>query len=270
MITNERERRRWNDDLWTGGWPKREPLTGAATPALLEAARLAPGERVLDVGCGGARTSLRVARLVGPEGFVVGADISVALVALAERRAEQAGVTNVDFVLADVQVDPIPGSPFDVALSQFGVMFFEHPVTAFAAIAAHLWPEGRLAFASWAAVERNPWHFGQAMAHLVPPPPPPAPGASVTGPFALADPAVVRAILDQAGLVEVEVTEHQMVVEAPADAVVDEAQLRFNGVAPEAMGEALALARQHLSAFGDPEGTLSLPIAFHVVTARPA
>ena len=89
--TNEAERRRWNDARWTAVWPKRERLTDAVTAYVLDAAALQPGERVLDVGSGGGKTSIAAARAVGPTGAVVGADISTPLRALAERRAVESG-----------------------------------------------------------------------------------------------------------------------------------------------------------------------------------
>ena len=90
-------------------------------------------------------------------------------------------------------------APFDAAVSQFGVMFFDEPVTAFANIRRHVAPSGRLAFACWQPVERNPWFIGPALAGLAPPPPPPAPGKSPTGPFSLSDPERVDEILSGAG-----------------------------------------------------------------------
>ena len=72
----------------------------------------------------------------------------------------------------------VPGGPFDAAISQFGVMFFEEPVVGFANIRAHLVPGGRLVFACWQSSERNPWTFFPAVAEFVPPPPEPAPGKS--------------------------------------------------------------------------------------------
>ena len=67
---------------------------------------------------------------------MIGVDISDALVRLARTRADEAGAGNVVFVVADAQTDELPGGPFDVATSKFGVMFFADPVGAFTNIRA--------------------------------------------------------------------------------------------------------------------------------------
>src|SRR6202451_2796822 len=123
MAPNETERRRWNDPYWSGVWPRREQLTGAVTPVLFEQLQLKPGERVLDIGSGAGITSITASGLVGTTGEVVGADISAPLVAFSTARAAKEKAVNVHFLVADVQEEQIPGAPFDVALSQFGVMF---------------------------------------------------------------------------------------------------------------------------------------------------
>ena len=90
--TNEAERRRWNDERWAAVWPKRERLTDAVTPFVLDAAALGPGQHVLDIGCGGGKTTLAAAQVVGGNGAVVGADVSAPLLALATQRAKKADV----------------------------------------------------------------------------------------------------------------------------------------------------------------------------------
>jgi SAM-dependent methyltransferase len=267
MTTNEIERGRWNDEQWVAVWPKRERMTDAVTAFVLDAAAPAPGERVLDVGCGGGNTSLAAARAVGTEGAVVGADISTPLTALAQRRAAEAAVANVAFYTVDMQVDHVPGGPFDVAISQFGVMFFEEPQTAFANIRAHLRAGGRLAFACWQPVERNAWFFGRAIADLVPPPPPPAPGKSPTGPFSLADPEQTTALLRAAGFAEIRSTAHELAVDVPRDAVVDVAQLGFLGVSDENLAAAETAVNDYMEQFAVGGGQLRLPLSFEVFEA---
>jgi SAM-dependent methyltransferase len=264
---NEVERERWNDERWTALWPKRERLTDAVSPFVLGAAALRPGERVLDVGCGGGKTSLAAARSVGAQGVVVGADFSKPLSGLASQRASEAGAGNVTFHVVDMQTDTVDGEAFDVALSQFGVMFFDEPVTAFGNIRAHLKPGGRLAFACWQALERNPWFFASAIADLLPAPPTPGPGKSPTGPFALADQERTAGILSSAGFRDVRCTTHELAVEVPQDSVVDEAQLAFMGVAADKRASAQAAVEEYMRQFALSPTLSRFPLAFQVFEA---
>jgi SAM-dependent methyltransferase len=266
---NEGERRRWNDERWAAAWPRRERLTDEVTPYLLDALALQPGESVLDVGCGGGKTTLVAARLVGTEGAVVGADLSRPILALAEQRAGLDGAANVSFVVADVQVDHIGPGHFDVAMSQFGVMFFDDPVAAFANIAGHLRPGGRIGFACWQPMAANPWFSGAALAPFAPPPAT-VPGRSATGPFAFGDAAHVVGILGAGGFTGIARSAYQVVTDAPEDAVFDEAQLSFMGVSEAALGDARQAVERHLSQFRQPGGLCRFPLAFQVFTARRA
>ena len=63
--------------------------------ALLQRAAPAPGERVLDVGCGAGWTTRRIAEAVGPDGLALGLDISEPLLAEAARRGEDLGAPDV-------------------------------------------------------------------------------------------------------------------------------------------------------------------------------
>jgi SAM-dependent methyltransferase len=267
MEANQAERERWNDSFWAEHWPKREQFTTLITPDLLETMQLKPGERVLDIGCGGGLTTIAAARQVGSEGAVVGADISAPLAALASRRAEEAGVKNVAFKVVDAQTDRIEGGPFDAAMSQFGVMFFDEPVTAFRNVRAHLAPTGRLGFACWQPIEKNPWFYAAALKGIVPPPPPPEPGKSPTGPFVLGDEDYVRGILENAGFAKVSVVRHGREIEAPMDALFDDAQLTFMGVPAERMAEARNAVNTYLAQFRLPSGLYRFPLAFQIVSA---
>jgi len=267
MEANETERRRWNDDRWVAVWPKREALTDTITPYLLDALALQSGERVLDVGCGGGKATIAAAQAVGPTGNAIGADISKPLTELAARRAAEAHVNNVTFRVADVQLEPIAEGPFDVIMSQFGVMFFDESVKAFTNIHAHLSPGGRMAFACWQTIGRNPWNVATALAGIVPAPAPPAPGKNPTGPFALGDPDHTRGILEAAGFANIGHAAHDLVADVPQDAVVDEAQLTFNGVTEDRMAAARAAIEAHHAQFHTAPGMARFPLAFQIFRA---
>jgi SAM-dependent methyltransferase len=267
---NAAERRRWNHDYWTSIWPKREPLTDSVTDVLLEHARVAPGMHVLEVGSGGGKTAIAASRIVRPDGDVVGADISMRLTELASERAQDAGATNVRFVVADAQRDTLDDRPFDTAISQFGVMFFDEPVTAFTNIARHVARGGRLTFACWQPFDVNPWHPGAATADFLPPVPPPAPGKSATGPFALADAGATTAMLEAAGWSNVVCTPYDMHVQVARDAFVDDGQLAFMGIPESQLPDALAALDAHTRQFDIGNGRYELPIAFQIFSAARA
>ena len=266
--TNQAERKRWNDPIWSEFWPKRERFTESVTPLLLRALGLKPGERVLDIGCGGGPATIAAAAAVGSAGGAVGADISLPLIELARSRAAAAGIKNVSFQIKDVQQDRIDEGPFDVAMSQFGVMFFDEPKTAFANIRMHLAPAGRLGFACWQSTAKNPWFIGPALKEFVPPPPEPAPGKSPTGPFVFADTDYVRGILDGAGFAEISVALHEYAIEAPDNAIIDDAQLVFLGVPAEKMPQARAAVDRHMTRFRRASGLCRYPLAVQIFTAR--
>ena len=265
--TNAGEQRRWNDERWTAVWPKRERLTGEVTQYLLAAAALRPGERVLDIGAGGGVSALPAARAVAPDGEVVGVDISTVLTRLAEKRATEQGVENAHFRLGDMQLATVAGTPFDVALSQFGVMFFDEPVVAFANIRRHLRPGGRLAFACWQPADRNPWFVGPAVADLLPPPAPLLPGKVPTGPFALGDPDVTAGILDAAGFTGIHRQAYELEVDAPSDSVVDDDQLTVMGIPDDRLPEARERVAAQLRRFEQAPGRSRFPLAFQVFAA---
>lgn len=264
--SNEAERRRWNDSTWAAAWPKRERLTTAVTEVLLDHTGLQPGDAVLDIGTGGGVAALAAARMVG-DGRVVGVDISAPLIELAGRRAETQGVANVSFAVADIQQEPVPGAPFDAAISQFGVMFFDEPVTAFSNIRRQLVGGGRLGFACWQAPDLNAWFPGRALAGIVPPPPPPEPGKSPTHPFSLADLHHTTGILEASGWRGVSATQHELVVGVDRDAIVDDESLRFFGVPADAMRAAWEAVEHQLAPITRADGQIDAPLAFHIFTA---
>lgn len=239
------------------------------TDVLLDHLALDPGDRVLDIGSGGGPLSLAMAARVGPTGSVTGVDFSTALVDLARSRAMQADIHHLRFVVADAQEDRLPGAPFTVAASQFGVMFFDHPRRAFTNIARHVEARGRLCFACWGALEDNPWCVTPTIAAFLPPPPVPPPGAAPTGAFAFGDPHFVEDLLSGAGWVDIEHTAYERRSTVRRAALVDEANaLSAVPVHERALAER-ALA-EHLVRFERGGDRFEVPLLFQVFSARRA
>lgn len=261
--TNATERRRWNDPYWAGVWPKREQLTGAVTELLLDSAELATGQRVLDIGSGAGITTLEAARRVGPTGSVVGADVSVPLCNFASRRAEQANASGVKFVVADMQMDSVDGPPFDAAISQFGVMFFEAPTTAFANIRHHLLPGSRFSFACWQPLALNRWHLNHAVGDFLMPPRSDGP---LPGPFGLSDPVYAMQVLHGAGWNAIERQALEVNVTVRRDAIVDDDQLTFIGISPPQLEAAEQAVNRHLAEFRRADGNFDLTLAIQLFT----
>lgn len=264
---NESEWRRWNHPDWVAAWPRREVLTDAVSPFLIRAAHVRPGQRVCDVGSGGGTLSITLADAAAPGGGVVGLDLSGPLVALARLRADEHGCHNVRFVEMDVQTSEDEPGPFDVAVSQFGVMFFDEPTAALAAIHERLAPGGRFVFACWQGVERNPWHVSIVLRGLLPAPRTPPPGKSPVGPFAFGDEEYVCEILEAAGFGDVGTTAHEIAVRGPATAVVDPSLFPFMGVPAGRVDEAKALVARHLERFVVGPDEYEYPLAFTIYDA---
>ncbi len=239
----------------------------AASPYLLEAAGAGRGQSVCDVGCGGGSLTISVARAIAPEGTVVGLDISQGLLDLARIRVSEAGVDNARFVEVDVQTGTEERGPFDLVVSQFGVMFFDEPTKALAAIRGRLAATGRFVFACWQGVEKNPWHVATALRPLLPSPPTPPPGKSPTGPFAFGDAEYVGELLEAAGFRDVSSTAHEITVHGSASAVSDPALLPVMGVPAERADEAMALVAAHLARFSRGPDEYEYPLAFRVFQA---
>jgi SAM-dependent methyltransferase len=175
------------------------PLGAAAIDRLAPA----PGERILDLGCGCGTTTLALAARVGPTGTVTGVDVSRPMLARAEERARARDVRNVGFVAADAATHAFVPASADAMFSRFGVMFFADPASAFGNVRRALVPNGRLGFLCWQSLGANEWVRAplEAAAPLVPLPPPPPPGTP--GPFQLADRDRIQSILDEAGWTDV-------------------------------------------------------------------
>src|ERR1700732_1931937 len=113
---------------------------------LLTRSAVAPGEKVLEVGCGTGAATVPVAEAVGDTGEVVGIDISEPMLAGARERIANSGLRNITLLRADAQVHAFEPNRFDLIASRFGVMFFADPAAAFRNLLGAARPGGGLVF----------------------------------------------------------------------------------------------------------------------------
>jgi SAM-dependent methyltransferase len=185
------------------------------------AARIGPGDRVLDVGCGTGQSTRDAAR-AARSGSALGVDLSAPALEHARRLSDQEGLRNVSYQQADAQVHPFPAEHFDIGISRFGVMFFADPVAAFGNIGRALRPGARLVLLVWQDRGRNEWTsaIGQSLTAGTGGPASPAPRASGPDPFSLGDPPTAESILAASGFDEVAFTDVQEPVYYGADRAI--------------------------------------------------
>jgi arsenite methyltransferase len=122
-----------------------ESFAGVANPFSL--GRLAPGEEVLDIGCGAGTDTLVAAQMVAPTGQVTGIDMTPEMLSRARAAVAEMGAQNVDFVEGDVEKLPFAADSFDVAISNGVIDLIPDKDAVFSEIFRVLRPGGRLQIA---------------------------------------------------------------------------------------------------------------------------
>jgi SAM-dependent methyltransferase len=198
----------WEDAA--AGWRRRQQeisAFGAPVSAwLIEAVSPQPGERVLELAAGMGETGMLAAELVAPHGGVVVSDQAEAMLEGARARAQELGLSNVEFQVLNAEWIDLPLASVDAVLCRWGYMLMADPLAALSETRRVLRPGGRVALAVWDSLEHNPWAREPAM-ELIARGLAPAPDASAEpppGPFTLADRGRVAELLEQAGFLEVE------------------------------------------------------------------
>jgi SAM-dependent methyltransferase len=140
--------RAWAEDL---GYPDElanvpesavESFAGVANPWVM--GRLAPGERVLDLGSGAGTDSLIAAQMVGDQGSVTGIDMTTEMLEKARAGAAEMGATNVEFVEGEAERLPFPDASFDVVISNGVIDLIPDKDAVFSELLRVLEPGGRI------------------------------------------------------------------------------------------------------------------------------
>lgn len=161
-------------------------------------ARVAPGQRMLDVACGTGVLACAAAEGVGPTGAVTGLDPNDEMLAVARAKSAR-----IEWQHGHAESLPFADASFDRVASQFGLMFFGDKAAGLREMMRVLRPGGRLAVAVCDALDHSPGYavLAELLQRLF--------GATVAdafrAPFALGERSRLRSLCEQAGIRNAEV-----------------------------------------------------------------
>jgi SAM-dependent methyltransferase len=176
------------------------------TEKLLALSEPKPGELVLELACGPGGAGLAAAERAAPGGEVALTDVAEEMTAIASARAKARGIENVTTRVRDLERIDGPDSSYDVALCREGLMLVPDPARAVREIRRVPRPGGRAALAVWGPRERNP-RLGVMFDAISDQLGCPVPPAGIPGPFSLQDADKLAALLADARLSDVAVSD---------------------------------------------------------------
>ena len=127
IVYKETTKQQWEEaaEAWHRWGPTLEEWLGEATAAMLDAAGVGPGSRVLDVAGGAGGQAIAAARRTGPSGSVVITDLSPTILQYADRAAAEAGLRHVTVTEADgEELGSHWSKEFDAVISRLGLIYF--------------------------------------------------------------------------------------------------------------------------------------------------
>jgi SAM-dependent methyltransferase len=259
---------------WGRNAPRQIDAVMPVTTWMLDAARLQPGHRVLDLAAGPGDLGYLAHELIQPGGELITSDFSPEMLTVAQEQAALRGLDDVRFKQIDAESIDLEAASQDAVLCRWGLMFVADPNAALRECRRVLRPGGRLALAAWTSPEENPWSAlagAEAAARgLLPRPEPGAPGQ-----FAWGRPGLIRELLEEAGFVdEIEVEPIEWAFEDQDfegwwERTMDMSRIgRAVGAAPAAEQQAFREAMQaKLAPYEGDDGLLHLPARSWVAAA---
>lgn len=135
------------DKSWLLNIPENSINSFAGTGNPFSLGKIKPGERVVDIGCGAGIDSLIAARMVAPDGQVVGVDMTSSMLERARQAAKEAGIDNVDFRQGYGEDLPVDDGWADVIISNGVLNLMPDKSAALKEMARVLKTTGRLQIA---------------------------------------------------------------------------------------------------------------------------
>jgi ubiquinone/menaquinone biosynthesis C-methylase UbiE len=182
---------------------------------LIRSAGISSGQTVLDVATGTGQPALTISKVVGPNGKVIGVDLSPEMLEVAKEEAASQGLTNVlDFqVVKDESLSMFSDNTFESVVCRNGLMFMPDPVKALKAFLRVLKPGGKASVTVWGSPDKSPV-MGVLMNTLskhVPDMKQPAPGTP-GGPFSIPSVDMLRDYFLKAGFSDFNAEKNEVTV----------------------------------------------------------
>ena len=174
-----------------------------------------PGHTILELAAGPGDTGLLAAELVQPGGRVILTDVAPKMVEVAERRAAELGVRNVEARVMEAEWLDLPTASVDGVLCRFGYMLLADPAASLRETRRVLRRGGRVALAAWTSGDENPWLVSITRTmiehgHAEPPPP------GQPGPCSFAEPGTIERLLEEAGFDDILVEPFEFTYDFPS------------------------------------------------------
>lgn len=229
-------------------------------PLVIQAAKINPGDKVVDIACGTGALTIAVAARVGLEGKTVGVDINEGMLNIARSKS-----STIEWTSSPAEKLPFSNDSFNCVVSQFGLMYFEDQKAAIDEMIRVLKPGGSMAVAVWNSLDNNPglaaeeylWQkvFGEEVDET---------------PYRLGDKKILHNLFDNSSVSDIQLQTHDGMArfESIESWILTGAKgwTEDDALTDDELKLLLSTAEKELSDFKTQKGTVIFPTSAHIVT----